>query len=149
MLKYKVVRDCHGFKGRYWTEGEIVDLPEGDNPPRHFVLLSDLGAENPKKAKHDPQRPKQTATSGDGEMPLSALTNARAKPEGGFASSISSAQPKMPNTAGKVLANDKGVNKRGRRKASPFSNSGKTDSGVQDGPGLKESESSGGQTPSN
>lgn len=41
MSKYIVIRDNYGFKGRYWTEGEIVDLDKGEIPPNHFEILKD------------------------------------------------------------------------------------------------------------
>ncbi len=37
MIRYKVARRCHGFKGRMWEEGQIVDLEDNDIPPYHFV----------------------------------------------------------------------------------------------------------------
>jgi hypothetical protein len=35
-MKYLVLRDCYGFKGRFWHKDEIVELAENENPPHHF-----------------------------------------------------------------------------------------------------------------
>lgn len=51
MSKYIVTRDNYGFKGKYWTEGEIVELASGENPPRHFKVLESSDIKPPKKAE--------------------------------------------------------------------------------------------------
>ncbi len=48
MSKYIVTRDNYGFKGKYWTEGEIVELANGENPPRHFKVLESSDIKPPK-----------------------------------------------------------------------------------------------------
>lgn len=39
MAKYKVLRDCHGFRGGYWIKGQIVEINPSENPPEHFQLI--------------------------------------------------------------------------------------------------------------
>jgi hypothetical protein len=39
-MKYKVLRDCYGFQGKYWKEGEEPDLDPKTNPPKHFKPLA-------------------------------------------------------------------------------------------------------------
>lgn len=39
MKTYKVIRATVGYKGRYWNEGEIVELEDSDTPPIHFELV--------------------------------------------------------------------------------------------------------------
>jgi hypothetical protein len=56
-MKYRVVRDCIGYQNRYWYEGEVVEVPDGESVPRHFVPLSEYKA--PEKGdKPDPMAPK-------------------------------------------------------------------------------------------
>ena len=40
-MKYRVLRNCYGFQGRYWKRDDIVDLDPKSNPPIHFKPLSD------------------------------------------------------------------------------------------------------------
>lgn len=35
-MKYRAIRDSYGFMGRFWNQGEIVDLPPGEKPNKHF-----------------------------------------------------------------------------------------------------------------
>lgn len=70
MTKYKVIRDTHGFQGRYWNQGDIVDLDEAEKPPRHFVPVSDLKqyeedpeAYDKKKHGYDPKNRVETPKS--------------------------------------------------------------------------------------
>jgi hypothetical protein len=89
MKKYKVIRTCHGFKGRLWEEGQIVELEDDETPPSHFV---DYFSVEPKKEepvieKKDPQKP----------MPIEV--GKPIKPEGGFASSVENDLPKPIETA--------------------------------------------------
>ena len=44
MKKYKVARNCHGFKRRYWEAGTIVEFDDDEQPPRHFELIDDSKA---------------------------------------------------------------------------------------------------------
>lgn len=39
MTKWKAKYDSHGFLGRYWKEGEIVELEDGIVPNQHFDKL--------------------------------------------------------------------------------------------------------------
>lgn len=39
MPKYKVVRNCYGFKGKYWEKDEIVVLASDIKPPHHFKMI--------------------------------------------------------------------------------------------------------------
>lgn len=36
MAKFRVERDCYGFKGLYYRAGDVVDLSSKEKPPRHF-----------------------------------------------------------------------------------------------------------------
>lgn len=38
-MKFKVLRDCYGYKGRYWKADDIVEFAENDMPPSHFLAL--------------------------------------------------------------------------------------------------------------
>lgn len=38
--KYLVLRDNHGFKGRYWTKDDVVEFPDDVTPPKHFELIT-------------------------------------------------------------------------------------------------------------
>lgn len=38
-MKYLVLRDCYGFKKRYWTKGTIVELDASEKPPHQFRLI--------------------------------------------------------------------------------------------------------------
>jgi len=51
-MKYKVVTSCHGFLGRMWEEGEIVEVDPSTNPPRHLVPLEDTQEDVPKPPPH-------------------------------------------------------------------------------------------------
>ena len=42
MKKYQIVRDCYGFKNRYWEKDEIVILEDNEMPPRHFQLIENI-----------------------------------------------------------------------------------------------------------
>lgn len=52
-MKYKVKQDCYGYKRRYWTAGQIVDLSDNETPPHHFekVLGAVVAPEPPKEVK--------------------------------------------------------------------------------------------------
>ena len=41
-MKYIVIRDCVGFRNRYWAKGTVVELAEGEVPPHHFEVASGL-----------------------------------------------------------------------------------------------------------
>lgn len=49
-MKYLVLKNNFGFQKRYWAEGQVVDLPEGANPPEHFKLL-----DKPEEEKTEPK----------------------------------------------------------------------------------------------
>ena len=40
MKKYLVLRNTHGFQGRYWYQDAIVEFEDDVVPPHHFQLLS-------------------------------------------------------------------------------------------------------------
>jgi hypothetical protein len=42
-MKYIVKADCYGYKGRYWKEGETVNLADNETPPEHFHNLTTDG----------------------------------------------------------------------------------------------------------
>jgi len=60
-MRYKVLRNCHGFLGRYWKKATIVDSsqyqdkwPEDEKEiPRHFLLIDENGLEIVRKPKSD------------------------------------------------------------------------------------------------
>lgn len=41
MKKYLVLRTNHGFKGRYWVEGQTVSFEDNVVPPHHFQLITE------------------------------------------------------------------------------------------------------------
>jgi hypothetical protein len=51
-MRYRVVRDCAGFRGRFWEKGTIVDIDPSENPPHHFVPAD----ANPEPIKPPPHR---------------------------------------------------------------------------------------------
>ena len=103
MKKYIVSRSCHGYKGRMWDEGQIVELEDGSNPPRHFQLIDEnsLFSNINKKSEEeriDPMKP----------VPIDlAKPFLPATPKGGFAASQSANAPKSPVTAGQALKDKK------------------------------------------
>jgi hypothetical protein len=38
-MKYVVSCNCYGFRGRYWCEGEIVEVNPKEKPPEHFKCI--------------------------------------------------------------------------------------------------------------
>jgi hypothetical protein len=38
-MKYRVLRDCYGFMGRYWDAGKVVEIPDNLKPPHHFEAV--------------------------------------------------------------------------------------------------------------
>lgn len=54
-MKYKVITRCF-YQKKVYDSGEIVELDPSQNPPKHFVLLSDY--KEPDKSKNDPMAPK-------------------------------------------------------------------------------------------
>lgn len=38
-MKYLVIRNCCGFRNRYWEAGEIVEIDPSENPPEHFQKM--------------------------------------------------------------------------------------------------------------
>lgn len=53
MRKMACIRNCHGFRGGYWNKGEVVDVADGEDVPRHFVPVEDYD-----QALLDENRPK-------------------------------------------------------------------------------------------
>jgi hypothetical protein len=39
-MKYIVIKDCVGFRNRYWAKGTVVELAKGELPPHHFEVMS-------------------------------------------------------------------------------------------------------------
>jgi len=74
MVRYRVIRDTFGFKGGYWTEGQIVDLQDDEVPPKHFERLD--GREVPSKAP-EPSEPstfsEMTERAGRDDMPATGF----------------------------------------------------------------------------
>jgi len=84
---YRVIRDCIGFKKRRWTAGEIVELDDNDNPPRHFERV-DAGV-----------KPEVTEEPGLEHIAFSQIHN-KPKVTHGFAYKAEEAHAKTPKTAG-------------------------------------------------
>ena len=38
--KWLVLRTNHGFKGRMWLEGQVVEFADDVTPPHHFELIT-------------------------------------------------------------------------------------------------------------
>lgn len=47
-MKYRAIRKSYGFQGRFWDEGDIVDVKDGTRPPEHFAPLSEMPEAEPK-----------------------------------------------------------------------------------------------------
>ncbi|MCP4372967.1 MAG: hypothetical protein GY797_33400 [Deltaproteobacteria bacterium] len=69
-MRYKVIRDCHGFLGRYWKKETIVDPKQfyakwpknEDLIPKHFVEID----ENDNELVKEQEEPKdETFTMGE------------------------------------------------------------------------------------
>ena len=41
-MKYKVLTDCFGFRGRYWEKGTVVEVSKEENPPKHFAPMESV-----------------------------------------------------------------------------------------------------------
>ena len=41
-MKYRVIRNCYGFKGRYWEKDQIVEVDNTEIPPEHFEKIQQL-----------------------------------------------------------------------------------------------------------
>lgn len=96
-MKYIAVRDCHGFRGRFWKEGEGVDAEEGEILPRHFVP-----ADQYKPRQVDPKDPWAQKPGKDIPRPLSSMRIRIPVNKRGFASSLGDDEPKKPMTAGQI-----------------------------------------------
>lgn len=98
MKKYIIATTCHGYKGRMWEEGQIVELEDDDNPPRHFKLVDDFIPKIKIENVFDPQHPVPV----DMKKPFIP-----AKPKGGFAHNKPEKVPVHQMTAGQALKNQK------------------------------------------
>ena len=88
MKKYRVLRNCSGFKGRRWNEGAEVEFEDDETPPHHFQLLSDVRTTAPSvTVKLDPMKPIPTEIG----KPIIART--------GMAAGLEPMIPQMPLTA--------------------------------------------------
>src|ERR1017187_9445494 len=93
-VKYLVTKSTYGFRGRYWTEGEVVEFPPDVVPDKRYfevitkntVLPIEADIDKPANTLADQvARPyKKEPTAGDvfkdqrhpGEVPLSARDRA-------------------------------------------------------------------------
>ena len=79
MKRYRVIRDNFGFKGGYWTEGQIVDLQDDETPPKHFEPLD--GKEPPRR--QEPSEPstfsEMTERAGRDEVPSTGFASSLKK----------------------------------------------------------------------
>ncbi|MBL0320285.1 MAG: hypothetical protein IPP74_13495 [Alphaproteobacteria bacterium] len=41
-MKYRVIRNCYGFKGRYWSKDQIVEVDGSEIPPEHFDKIEQI-----------------------------------------------------------------------------------------------------------
>lgn len=54
MRVYRCDKNCYGFKGRYWKEGQTVSLMDAEpTPPAHFSLVS---GEVPSEPEPEPEQ---------------------------------------------------------------------------------------------
>jgi hypothetical protein len=67
-LKYIVQRKCHGFRGRLWEEGEVVEIGENENPPHHFKPLETKKAES-KESSSESKDLKKAGKPGQAKEP--------------------------------------------------------------------------------
>ena len=56
-MKYKVKKTCYGFKGGYYTEGDIVEFSDNETPPKHFQAI---GIKKPVVTPEAPKAPEVT-----------------------------------------------------------------------------------------
>ena len=97
MAKWIVKRTCHGFKGRYWEEGTIVELEDDVNPPNHFERYDSKKIKITEKTEIvDPMKPEPSLP---GQPPIA---------KAGFAAGADNLIPQKPLTAGEALKDDKG-----------------------------------------
>jgi len=121
-MKYKVINTCHGFLGRMFLKGEIVELDPATNPPRHLVPLEDVVPDAPKPAPHRTE-------------PVELAPGQQRKVEGGLADNqaVNSIGRMANMTTDKVpnIAQEKAVVKtpRKRRPANRATTSKKKDAG--------------------
>lgn len=57
-MKYRVIRECYGFRNRYWEVGEVVDIDPKENPPHHFQPIGQPKQE-PKKDQEETKKGKK------------------------------------------------------------------------------------------
>jgi len=50
-MKYLVLRDCYGFKKRYWNKGTVVELDASEKPPHQFQPIAE--APKPKEPEKE------------------------------------------------------------------------------------------------
>lgn len=39
-MKYKAIRSNYGFRGKYWYEGDIVEIDKDEKVPHHFEPIN-------------------------------------------------------------------------------------------------------------
>jgi hypothetical protein len=74
-MKYIVLRDCHGFKNRYWRKGQVVTVNDSDkfSVPKHFEPID----RDPEVVNESPYSP----------VPISKLRN-HEEAKGGLAQAV-------------------------------------------------------------
>lgn len=85
-MKYRVLRDCYGFKGAYWEKGQLVDLSDHETPPSHFEPLEKPMVAEKQNQDAAPQEPSEVEGEAQGEAPLDP-------PQAGEADEASAPQP--------------------------------------------------------
>ena len=99
MKKYKVLRNCSGFKGRRWYQDTIVELEDDATPPHHFELIGSV-----KKTKKEPVKKEV----GEASKSFSEMTyKSKKAPKSGFAKGFDGVQPPKNKTAAQALKNKK------------------------------------------
>ena len=104
MKTWKAIRTCHGFMGRYWREGDTIDLDDDVVPPRHFQFISEQKGKMVDKPKviHDPMKPTDVINASTySEMQKNSIFG---RPKTGMAAGLADAQPKPMQTASEESA---------------------------------------------
>jgi hypothetical protein len=76
-MKYRVLRNCDGFMGRYWEKDAVVDIDPALNPPEHFKLLEVPVVVPPVEEK---EAPIETEVPAEPEPPVKTKLS-KAKPK--------------------------------------------------------------------
>ena len=88
MKKYKVLRNCAGYKnGGLYYKDSVVEFEDDDTPPHHFELI-----------EGDEPVTKKVQVDGDSLSGLQKMQKEAVDPKTGFASHLKKIQPEVENT---------------------------------------------------